>query len=492
MAVRTGQQYLEAINRQNREVYYDGQRITTGVADHPVFRNIARSLAELYDMQHAPALKEEMTYPSPTTGQPVGLSFLTPRTREDLARRRKMIKRWHDHTVGMMGRSADYLNSCLMAMAAGADFFGQEDPRFAENIRRYYEYVRENDLLLTHTLITPQANRSAGLAQQADPYLAAAVVRQNQEGIVVRGCRLLATLGPITDEIMVFPSTLLKSTPEEAPYAYAFAIPCDTPGLKFYCRESFDYGKSRFDHPLGSRFDEMDAIVVFDDVLVPWERVFMLGRPDLCNQLYAATGAVVHMTHQVVTKNVAKMEFLLGVVLSIIDTIGIEPFQHVQEKAAEVIITLEQLRAFLRAAEADAALDRWGVMSPAWAPLNAARNWFPRTYPRIVELIQLLSASGLMAIPTEKDLADQEARPVLDRYLQAKGANAHDRVKLFRLAWDIAGSAFGQRQVLYERFFFGDPVRMAGALYQTYDKEPYRERVRRFLAESGEVQVPNP
>lgn len=490
MPARTGQQYLDAINAQHRTVYYGGERITTGVAEHPVFRGVTRSIAALYDMQHDPDLAEEMTYASPSTGDRVGLSFLTPRTLEDLARRRRMMQRWHESTAGMMGRSADYLNSCLMALAAGADFLGQEDHRFAENARRYYEYVREHDLLLTHTLITPQANRAAGPASQADPYLAAAVVRRTDEGIIIRGCRLLATMGPVADEIMVFPSTVLKSTPEDEPYAYAFAIPCDAPGLRYICRESFDYGRSPFDHPLGSRFDEMDAIVVFDDVLVPWERVFMVGRPDLCNQLYAATNAVIHMTHQVLIKNVAKSEFVLGVILSIIETIGIEQFQHVQEKATEVIIALEQLRALLRAAEADAQIDRFGVLTPAWAPLNAARNWFPRTYPRLVEIIHWLSASGLMAIPTEADLASPEVRPMLDKYMQARSADAHDRIRLFRLAWDVAASAFGQRQVLYERFFFGDPVRMAGALYHSYDKKPYIDRVKRFLDQAGRIEAP--
>jgi 4-hydroxyphenylacetate 3-monooxygenase len=283
---------------------------------------------------------------------------------------------------------------------------------------------------------------------------------------------------------------VLKATPEDEPYAYAFAIPCDTPGLKFICRESFDYGRSHFDHPLGSRFDEMDAIVIFADVRVPWDRVFMVGRPDLCTQIYAATGAVVHMAHQVVIKNVAKTEFLLGVILTIIESIGIEQFQHVQEKAADTIIALEQMRAFLRAAEADAAPDKWGVMTPAWWPLNAARNYYPKTYPKLVELLHLLSASGLMAIPTEADLASPDERPLLDRFMQARSADAHDRIRLFRLAWDMSASAFGQRQVLYERFFFGDPVRMAGAVYQSYDKQPYIDRVKRFLEEqAGRVEA---
>jgi 4-hydroxyphenylacetate 3-monooxygenase len=371
-----------------------------------------------------------------------------------------------------------------MAYAAAADYMAADDPRFGDNVRRYYEHVREGDLCLTHTLINPQANRSVGPARQADPQLAASVVGETERGIVVRGARMLATL-PVADEIMVFPSTLLRGGAEDAPYAFAFAVPTATPGLRFICRESFDYGKSPKDHPLGARFEEMDAVVVFDDVLVPWERVFLLRNVERCNRAFAETRAVVHMAHQVVVKNIAKTEFILGVACLIVDAIAIEQFQHVQEKVAEIIQCLEAMRAFLRTSEADAAFDRWGVMTPAWAPLDAARNMYPRMYPRMVEIIQQLGASGLMAIPAAAELEGQRAETI-DRYYQAARADARARIRLFRLAWDVAVSAFGGRQALYERFFFGDPVRMAGAMFTGYDRTPYMEQVRAFLARADE------
>ncbi|MBX6350819.1 MAG: 4-hydroxyphenylacetate 3-monooxygenase, oxygenase component [Clostridia bacterium] len=487
MGARTGAEYLARLDEETREVWIGGERVVTGVTKHPAFRNVTRSIAALYDMQHDPALKDELTYVSPTSGERVGVSFLQPRTREDLARRRRMMKIWADYSGGFLGRTPDYLNASLMAMAAAHDWFSEADPRFGENIRKYYEYVRENDLCLTHTLINPQANRAVGPSQQKDPFLAARIVKETDAGVVIRGARMLATLGPISDEIIVFPSTVLRGQPEDAPYAFAFALPSSAPGMKYICRETFDYGKSHFDHPLGSRFEEMDAVVVFDDVLVPWERIFLLRDTKKCNEVYAATDAVVHMAHQVAVKAVAKTEFLLGVVLLIIDTIGIGQFQHVQEKAAEVILALETMRAFLRAAEVDAQPNAWGVMTPAWAPLNAARNIYPKTYPRLVEIIQQLSASGLMALPSEADFRSPIG-PTVERYLQARNADATERVKLFRLAWDVAASAFGGRQVLYERFFFGDPVRMWGALYESYDKAPYMERVRAFLSRSDEAE----
>ncbi|ATY84972.1 4-hydroxyphenylacetate 3-monooxygenase, oxygenase component [Kyrpidia spormannii] len=479
MGIRTGQQYLDDLDRNPREIWIDGEKITEGITKHPAFRNIARSVAHLYDMQNDPALIDEMTYISPKSGERVGMSFLQPKTVEDLIKRRTMMKHWADYSGGMMGRSPDYLNSDLMALAAASDFFAENDPRFGENIRAYYEYVRENDLCTTHTLIHPQVNRAAGAAGQPDPYVAARVVDKTKDGIIVRGARMLATL-PLADELLVFPSTVVRSTEEDRPYAYAFAVPLSTPGLRFLCRETFDYGKPAFDHPLGARFEEMDAVVVFDDVLVPWDRVFLLDSPELANRMYMETNAVVHMTYQVMVKDIAKAEFILGVASLMTDMIGIGQFQHVQEKLAKIIMTVEAMKAFQRASEVDASVDRWGIMTPDFKPLNAARNLFPRIYPKLVEILQLLGAGGLMAIPTEADM-NSPIRPDIDHYYQGRNANADERIRLFRLAWDIAVSTFGGRQVLYERFFFGDPVRMAGALYQWYDHEDIKKRVRQFL-----------
>jgi 4-hydroxyphenylacetate 3-monooxygenase len=174
-----------------------------------------------------------------------------------------------------------------------------------------------------------------------------------------------------------------------------------------------------------------------------------------------------------------------------VDTIAIEPFQHVHEKLSEIIIGLETMRALQRAAEADAQLDRWGLMTPARGPLDAARNLYPKLYPRFVEIIQQLSASGLMATPTEADI-NGPMGPAIERYFTAARAGARDRIALFRLAWDTAVSSFGSRQALYERFFFGDPVRMAGALFNSYDKQPYMDRVRAFIREGQTAETSAP
>ncbi len=475
---RRSMQVLERLHNQPPNIYYDGKKIDQP-ADHPAFRNGVQSLAALYDLQWS---NPQCLYQSPTSGDKVSRTFLIPRTAEELKSVGIAMKIRADSNFGMMGRMPDYLNRAMAGYASGADFLGQDDPRLGTNARNYYEFLRENDLSLTHTLITPQANRSVGTAQQADPYLAARVKEETKEGIVIRGCRLLATL-PIADEIMVFPSTVLKNTPDDAPYAFGFAIPTNTQGLKFLVRESFDYGRSHYDHPLSSRFEELDSVVMFDDVFVPWERVMLYRDVDRCNAAYGRTGSLACMAHQVAVKNLAKTEFLMGLTSLLANSIGIEGFQHIQEKLAEIWVNMEAVRALLRTAEEDATVDEYGMMRPSWDPLDACRNLYPRLYPRMIEILQQMGASGLVAMPTEADVRGPLSEEIR-RYFQGARVEAADRIPLFRLAWDTCLSAFASRQVLYERFFFGDPVRMAGALVASHDRSKYMDRVRALLEKS--------
>lgn len=463
---RRGEAVLARLRARPPALWHRGERVAD-VTTHPALRNGVHTLAELYDVQwREPAVS---LFAVESTGLHAGRSFLLPRTHAELESVTGAMHVWAKHTRGFMGRAPDYLNRALAGFRAGAAFLAAADARFGANAVRCYEHVRDHDLCLTHTLITPQANRARGPSEQRDPFLAARVKEERDDGLVIRGARMLATL-PYADELMVLPSTLLKNDERDAPYAFGFVIPSDTPGLRFLCRESVDYGRSHFDHPLSSRFEELDAVVVFDDVLVPWERVLLYRDVARCNEAYARTGAVVHMAHQVVVKNIAKCEFVLGLAALLVDAIAVEGFQHIQEKLAELWVNLATMQALLRAAEADAALDEWGVMRPAWKPLDAARNLFPRLYPRMIEILQQIGASGLVAMPTEADVNGPLVADI-EHYYQAARADALERIPLFRLAWDACLSAFASRQVLYERFFFGDPVRMAGALVANHDAE---------------------
>ena len=482
MPARTGAEYLDGLKRQEREIWMDGRRIED-VTEFPGLANGAKSIAQLYDMQQNGAAGCAMTYPSPSTGDPVGLSFIIPQTLEDLARRREMMSQWAHASYGMMGRTPDFLNVTIMSMAAAGDFFGENRPEFKKNVVNYYEYAREHDVCMTHTLVNLQRNRApSATSMNYSTDVALHVVKETDAGLVVRGPRVLATLGPLSDEIMVYPtrSSLLARDEDAHKYAFAFAVPCGIDGLKFICRESFDLGKSHFDHPLGSRFEEMDAIVFFDDVLVPWERVFMYGDRHKCNNMSAETGQYVHTGHQVVTKNVAKCEFITGIASLMVKTLGSGDIPQMQGLLGELVENLEITKALLTQSEVNAKIDDWGVMLPDRVPLNVARNLFIKMYPRMAEIIQLLGSSSLMALPSEGDFGGPMAE-VLETYLDTDTATAQQRVKLFRLAWDAACSSFAGRQVLYERYFQGDWMRNAALLLGVYDREPLEKQVREFL-----------
>lgn len=476
MPAITGNDYIERINQLQTDVWVDGNLVTGNISEHPAFKGVMKSQAALYDLQHDATLNDAMTYQSPSTGDSVGMSYLQPKTKEDLAQRRAMVQQWAKSNNGMMGRSPDYMNTVLMALASSVGLLKGKENCFPENILAFYEYAREKDLSMTHTFIDPQVNRGQFYFEDSDEPIAAKVMERNEAGIIIKGARLLATQGGITDEIMVIAAGGI----EDKANGFAFAIPSNSQGLKFVCRESFVGGDSTFNYPLSSRYEEMDTIVVFDNVLVPWERVFYYDNLEVSNSFVACSSFLPFTLHQVVSRQIVKTEFVLGVVQSIIETINIGEYQHVQEKASEIIVALETMKALVMKSEIEAEIDEWGFMRPNRKTLQIAINIFPRVYPRFTEIIQLLGASGLISIPTEKAF-QSSIRKDLDQYLQAKSKNAEDRVKVFRLAWDLTMSSFGTRETLYERFFFGDPIKLSGDLYRSYDKKPYVERVKDLL-----------
>ena len=484
MPIRTGAEYVQCLQERHPEVYLRGERIDD-VTTYPSLRNGVATMAKLYDMQHDAEFRDDMTYVSPSSGESVGASFIIPKSIGDLEHRHRMMAHWAKASFGMMGRTPDFLNVSLMAMAQAGDYFAQNRPEFKDNIQNYYEYVRENDLVLTHTLVNLQRTRSTTTTPLVDTTgVALGVTKETDDGLIVNGARVLATLGPLSDEIAVYPARSHRLPDgSEGRYSFAFAIPSDTKGLRYLCRESYDLERSNFDHPLGSRFEEMDAIVFFDNVLVPWDRVFLYGDPDLCNNMAMSTNQYLHSGHQVVTRNVAKCEFILGLASLMVRTLGSGGNPQVQSMLAEIIENLQMTKACLRAAEADAKPDRWGVTSPSLQYIGVARSMFIKMYPRMAEILHLLGSSSLMALPTEADM-DGPLASDIERYLETDTASAAERVRLFRLAWDTCCSAFGSRQGLYERFFQGDSQRNAIILNNVTDTTPMTEMVQEFLEQS--------
>ena len=482
MGIRTGDEVLEGL-RDGREVWLDGERIADVTADRRLAGG-ARTLAELYDLQHDPDLTGLMTCPSPGSGGPVGRSFCQPASHDELVARRRMMKVWADHTCGMFSRSPDFLNVMIAAFAGAADAVWR-DGAYGGNMRRFYEEVRDGDVVMTHSLTNPAVDRSKDVSEQ-DKDVAARIVRETDAGIVVRGARMLATLGAFSDEMLVMPapSFPLPDTEAAKAYAFGFSVPVATPGLRLICRPALAPGDagSPLDHPLALRFEETDCMAVFDDVLVPWERVFIHRDIEVFNNIYRISGAGAHMAHQYVTKDLAKAEFMMALGFTMVRTTNIDGYQHVEGMLAELINMAEMVRSCLIASEVEAAASPFGTMAPSYGPLQAVRFTFPDMFTRMGEIIRRLGAGGLFMLPSFAEFEGGVAADV-ERYYQAANADSRSRVKLFRLAFDAALSSFAGRQQLYERYFAADPVRAAGNLYRQYDKAPHVERIWRLLEE---------
>jgi len=476
--IRTGAEYLQGL-RDGREVWTRGKRIEDVTAEPGMARGAA-TLASFLDKQHDPEWQETVTYLD-EGGLRCPIAFKIPKSADDIKARGRAYYEWAKWSNGMFGRTPDYKNASLMAFAAATSFLeqGTKGPggkQMARNMSNFYEYARTNDKVLTHTLVNPTFNHALAKEGRFSSEVALQVVKETDEGVVVNGARLLATLGPFADEIEVFPSTVLKATEDNIPFAFAFALPINTPGLKLLCRDTYDEGKSTFDAPLASRYEEMDAVVIFENVLVPWERVFMYGQPELCNQAFNTTNAVVHMMHQVACGKLAKAEFMVGLMCKIAGSSGRDKDLHTKGLIAEVMQMTEAVRSMLFAAEAQAHEDQYGSFVPLRGPIDTSRNMFPKMYPRMVEILQLIGSSSLMATPAEADFENDMEADVA-KYFQLSNLESRDRVALYRLAHDVAISGFGSRQALYERFFFGPPALMASAYYDIYDKDPLVGRI---------------
>ncbi len=473
MGIRTGAQYINGLKSRQPEIWLSGRRVTN-VCDEVVFQQPIREIAKLYDMQHDPEYQDRITHICAETGERVNNAFLVPKTHEDLQARRALFEAYAKATFGLMGRTPDFLNVVLTSLFSNASFLEKYNPQWAENIRAYYRYIRDNDLFLTHAIINPQNDRSKSSHEQQDLFTHLGAVRETPQGLIVRGAKMLATLAPITDEVIIYSFPGFK--PGDERYALAFAIPIDTPGLRILCREPMQDGtRSLFDHPLASRFEEMDAVLVFHDVLVPWDRVFLYNNVEAANLLYPKTGIAQQPAHQTGVRGLIKLQFATEVAVRLADSIGVDVYLNVQNDLGELIQSVESIRALLRIAEQECDVLPSGEIMPGWVPLETIRGLLPKMYPRAVEVLQIIGAGGLLMSPTGADFANPELAEDMEKYYAGRaGVSGKERVRLFKLAWDLCGEAFGQRLLQYERYYTGDPIRKRAIFFNNY------KRVRSF------------
>jgi 4-hydroxyphenylacetate 3-monooxygenase len=476
--MRTGATHLSSL-RDGREVYLLGRRVDD-VTTHPAFRNSVSSAAALYDFQSAPENIEKMTFLAPGSGERVNRCWQLPGSYRELVERREALAAWAETHFGFMGRSPDHVASCLSGLYMGIEQFERADPRAAAALRDYYAFARDRDLYLTYVLINPQADRSKELAAQAD-HPAARLTGRDSHGITVHGAKMLGTAAILANEVFV--TTIQPLKPGEEDFALSFVVPLNIPGLKILCRKSYELAAgSVFDNPLSSRFDENDAVLFFDQVRVPWERVFIAGDIALCQQQFHATPAHIYQNYQCQIRAMVKLRFFAGLARKIAAAIGTDTLPQVQQTLGQLATEAAMVEGLVHAMEVKGR--PWG---PYFVPdrhlVYTCLSLTQQLYPKVIATLRELAGGSLIMLPSGvEDLAD----PRLAGY--ALGAQCSpaleplERVKFFKLAWDAVGSEFASRHVQYEMFYAGASFVTLGHSFRTYDWERATSLADKLLA----------
>lgn len=469
MAARTGKQFLAELKR-GRNIWLGHEKVED-VGEHPAFKGAAGTVAELFDLQHK--YPEDCLIPDPENGEPINAAHMIPRSKEDVKHRHKVFERFAELSVGQVGRSPDNMSATYAGFAgkAKAEWSGHGNEEGAHNLVEYQKYIRRQDVLITQAIVGPTVDRATD-GRFPDNAYDLRKVGETEHGIIVRGAKILATLAPFADEVSVYPGPPLPEGADD--FALAFAIPMDTPGLKFLCRDSVSKPDERFDHPFSSRFDEQDAFIIFDDVEVPRNRVHINGNVAAYNTVVKGTRRA-NMMQQAMIRAQTKLEFAWGLATCMVETInGMQP--PTPQMLGEIWTYAEFARACIAAAE-EAAYDYGdNVWFPQSSPMFALTAAVPVWMPRVNEIIRLLGSHNMFATPTRRQL-DSELAPLIERYLPGASISAEKRARIFRLAWDFSGTALAARNEQYERFYLTSSARN----YQTAQMIADRKRARRLV-----------
>ncbi|MBX9741800.1 MAG: 4-hydroxyphenylacetate 3-monooxygenase [Beijerinckiaceae bacterium] len=463
--IKNGQQHIASL-RDGREIYLDG-KLVEDATTHPAFAGAIASVGRMFDFHSAPENRELMTFQT-ETGTTANRIWQLPASYEDLKTRRLGLEAWTELHAGFLGRAPDHVASCISGMFMGLDVFEAYDKTRAKALADYYRHARDNDLYLTYVIINPQADRSKSASQQQDPFLSAGVVDRDAQGITVRGAKMLATGGIMANEVFV--TCIQPLQPGDEKYAVSFAIPMNTKGLKILSRKSYEASApSVFDNPLASRFDENDAVLYFDDVKVPWDRVFIIDNIEMTMKQFSGTPAHVYQNYQAQIRLSVKLKFLLGIAHRITKVNGTTGFPQVKETLGQLAAEAAMVDAFIVAMEA-----KGSQYGPYFVPdrhtLYAAQTLAQQLYGKVINTLRDLAGGGMIMLPSSiHDFENPEIARLIGKTQQSPAGNAEERVKFFKLAWDAVGSEFASRHTQYEMFYAGASFVVKNHSFRTYD-----------------------
>ena len=454
MTARTGEQFRAGL-KDDREVWLGDRRVD--VLTEPAFAGSIGGMAGYFDWQHRYA--EDCLVEDRETGRPMSASLIVPRNAEDLQRRHRAFDRFARYSQGMLGRTPDYVNVTLAGFVARSDIFESKgDTTYSGRLKRFYREVVEGDLSMTHCIIHPVVDKTLPDLKGINGDLALKVVRRTPDSIIVRGAKILATLGPFADEMFVYPGA--PQPPDADPAALlAFSIPMKTKGMIILCRDHYGTNRDVGDHPFSSRFDEQDAFVIFDDVEIPNERVFIDGDRDVYNGLMQH-GWAANIMQQTCIRAAVKLEFAYELATRMAQATNADKRPDTAAMLGELWGYSCLTRAAVDSAEKDARDWGNGAFFPNDRPFHAARSIMPSWMVRANDILKTVGSHNLLATPSLAALDDPRLGPLIETYMPgANGMTARERAKLFRAAWDFAGSALGGRVELYERFYLASAPR---------------------------------
>lgn len=466
--LRTGEDYIATIRNDGRHVVQDGE-IVRDVTSHPAFRGAIESIARMWDIAADPELRDVMTFPSPKTGKPVLRCYEIPRSSEDLGRRRVMTERWAESNCGLFGRAPDHVAGFLTGYAARPDIFVPAGKSFSENVVRSYERARDNHLYVSYAIVPPQVDRSKPLHMQLDPTSTAGVIKERDDGVVLKGAQQLATGAALSDWIYVSCIHPLQAGDEA--YAFGAMLPINSPGLKLYTRRSYaTIATSSFDYPLSSRFDETDALLVLENVFVPWENLFFYRNVDVCRDQWWKTPAHLYGNHQAQVRYATKLRFLAGLTKRICEITGVDNISPGQIQLGEMAAYASIIENMIIAGEVQASVDEQGVAWPSKSALYAVMCLQSEFNPKIIDIARELSGGSMIMLPSSiKDFENPDSAADLERYVQSPGFAARQRIALLKMAWDMIGTEFAGRHQQYEKFYGGASFLLKQNMYRSYD-----------------------
>src|SRR5262245_33991411 len=462
---KTGADHIQSL-KDGRTVYIDG-KLVEDVTEHPAFRNAVGSAAALYDFQARPENIEWMTFSPDGSGRRVNRGWQMPRNHGELVERRKALQAWAALSCGFIGRSPDHVASTLVGQRIGLDVFEKHGHERAKALADYFEEARRKDHFLTYVIITPQAERAKDWGEQAEE-LVARIVDEDAGGITIRGAKLLGTSSIMANEVLV--ANLQPLKPGEEDLAFSCALPMNVKGLRVLSRKSYEAAAvSVFDNPISSRFDENDALMYFDDVKVPWERVFVYRDTDMCRAQFHDTPGHAYQNYQAQIRLSVKIKFLTGLAHRLTEAIGTTNIPSVREQLGYLAAQSSMVNAMMAGMEAEGSM-RGEYYVPNRHFMYSAQVLTQDLYPRVINTLRELSGGALIMLPSSvHDFADPQIKRIIDVTQRAASMSPEDKVKFLKAAWDAVGSEFGSRHTQYEMFYAGARFVTSGHSYRTFD-----------------------